>query len=62
MDLCLDLKETELLTRLLERRLEDLQREIHHTDRAAFKAVLKSDEALLRGILGRLKTPVAMGI
>jgi hypothetical protein len=61
MDLCLDTKETELLTRLLERHLEDLRREIHHTDRAAFKAVLKADEGRMRDLLVRLKAPVAMG-
>jgi hypothetical protein len=62
MDLNLDIKETELLTRLLERHLEDIRREIHHTDLAKFKAVLKSDEALMRELLGKLKTPAAMGI
>ncbi|MCM2250709.1 MAG: hypothetical protein NDI58_09155 [Geothrix sp.] len=62
MDLYLDARETELLTSLLERRLEDLRREINHTDRAAFKAVLKADEALLGNLLARLKTPAAMGI
>jgi hypothetical protein len=62
MDLYLDARETELLTSLLERRLEDLRREINHTDRAAFKVVLKADEALLGSLLARLKTPAAMGI
>jgi hypothetical protein len=61
MDLCLDTKEAELLTRLLERSLEDIRREIHHTDRAAFKAVLKTDEVLMRDLLGKLKVPVATG-
>jgi hypothetical protein len=61
MDLCLDTKEAELLTRLLERSLEDIRREIHHTDRAAFKAVLKTDEGLMRDLLGKLKVPVATG-
>jgi metal-dependent HD superfamily phosphatase/phosphodiesterase len=62
MDLYLNVKETELLTRLLERYLEDIRREIHHTDRAVFKAALKADEALMREILGKLKTPATMGI
>ncbi len=62
MDLYLDAKETELLTGILERYLEDIRREIHHTDRAQFKAALKSDEALMRTLLGRLRAPVAMGI
>jgi hypothetical protein len=62
MDLYLNAKETELLNGLLERYLEDLRREIHHTDRASFKAALKSDEALMRNLLEKLKTPAAMGI
>ncbi|HEX4845705.1 MAG TPA: hypothetical protein VFV26_05760 [Geothrix sp.] len=62
MDLYLDARETELLTGLLERRLEDLRREINHTDRAAFKAALKADEALLGSLLARVKAPAEMGI
>ena len=62
MELDLDAKEMELLTRTLEHRLEDIQREINHTDRAAFKALLKADEATMRALLGRLKAPIAMGI
>jgi hypothetical protein len=62
MDLILDLKETELLTLILERYLEEIRREIHHTDRASFKAGLKSDEAMMRHLLERLKTPAAMGM
>jgi hypothetical protein len=62
MDLYLDAKETELLSGLLERYLEDIRREIHHTDRAQFKAALKSDEALMRKLLEKLKVPVPMGI
>jgi len=62
MELYLDNKETELLAGLLERYLEDIRREIHHTDHAAFRATLKADEALMRKILGKLKAPVAMGI
>lgn len=62
MDLYLDARETQLLTGLLERDLEELRREIHHTDTRSFKADLKADEALMQGILGRLKTPMAMGI
>ena len=62
MDLYLDNKETELLAGLLERYLEDIRREIHHTDHAAFRAALKSDEVLMRKVLGKLKAPVAMGI
>ena len=62
MDLYFDTKETELLLSILERHLVELHREIHHTDRAAFKAGLKADEALVQAILRKLKTPAAMGI
>ena len=62
LDLYLNTKETELLTRLLDRYLEDIRREIHHTDRAQFKAALKSDEVLMRNLLQRLRVPVPMGI
>lgn len=62
MDLYLDAKESELLTRRLEHSLDELRREIHHTDSRPFKEGLKSDEALLQGILAKLKTPAAMGI
>ena len=62
MDLYLDAKESELLTGLLERYLEDIRREIHHTDRAQFKAALKSDEALMRNLLERMKAHAPMGI
>ncbi len=62
MDLYLNAKETELLTRLLERYLEGIRREIHHTDRAVFKAALKTDATLMQEVLGKLKTPAAMGI
>ncbi|HEY3399214.1 MAG TPA: hypothetical protein VGK03_01160 [Geothrix sp.] len=62
MELYLDAKETELMIGLLERYLEEVRREIHHTDRAVFKAGLKADQDLMRGILGRLKAPAAMGI
>lgn len=62
MDLYLDARETELLIAVLEAHLEDLHREIHHTDTRAFKAELKTQEFLLQGLLARLKTPVAIGI
>ena len=62
MDLYLNAKEMELLTGLLERRLDDLRREIHHTDSRAFREALKADEALLGGLLEKVKTPSAMGI
>jgi hypothetical protein len=54
MELTLSRDEAELLEGLLERCLADLREEIYHTDRAAYKADLKADEALMRGILAKL--------
>lgn len=62
MDLYLEARESELLMRLLEYRLGELRREIHHTDRRAFKEGLKADEAVIEHILAKLKTPAAMGM
>ncbi|MDP1831315.1 MAG: hypothetical protein Q8K67_04600 [Geothrix sp.] len=62
MDVNLDAKEMELLMRVLERYLEDLHREIHHTDSRHFKAGLRVDEALMQSVLGKLRAPAAMGI
>jgi hypothetical protein len=54
MELTLNRDEAELLEGLLERCLADLREEIYHTDRAAYKADLKADEALMRSILAKL--------
>ncbi len=62
MDVNMDAREMELLMRVLDRYLEDLRREIHHTDTRAFKMGLKADEALMESILGKLRAPAAMGI
>lgn len=62
MDVYLDTKEMDLLMGLLQQRLDDLHREIHHTDSRAFKAALREDEAILQGLQVKLKTPAAMGI
>ncbi|GEM_PF-1789538 len=62
MDLYLEPKEMELLQHLLAQRLEDLQRAIHHTDSRSYRAELKTDEALLAGILAKVKAPQAIGI
>jgi len=57
MEFTLTPQEAERLGGLLERALTDLRREINHTDRGAFKAGLKVDEALLLGILAKLRVP-----
>lgn len=62
MEVFLDPKELELLQRVLGNRLEDLRREIHHTDSRIFKAELRADEARMQGILAKLRVQAAMGI
>ncbi|MEI6592972.1 MAG: hypothetical protein WCL47_07005 [Holophagaceae bacterium] len=62
MDLYLDAKEATLVQRILVHRLEDLRREIHHTDSRSFRADLKAEESLLYALLDKLKVPSAMGI
>ncbi len=62
MELDLNDRETELLVGLLERSQEELRREIQHTDRRAFKSALKANEALLEGLLVKLKTPADVGM
>ena len=58
MDITLEQDEAELLSGLLRSALSDLREEIHHTQVSAYKADLKLDEALLRGILAKLSVPV----
>ncbi len=62
MDLYLDAKESELVQRILVHRLEDLRREIHHTDSRSFRADLKAEESLLHALLDKLKASAVMGI
>lgn len=62
MDLYLNTKEAELVQRVLAHRLEDLRREIHHTDSRSFRADLKAEESLLYALLDKLKAPAVMGI
>lgn len=62
MDLHLDTRETQLLVGVLERRLHDLQRELQHTDRTAFKDALRADVIRVDGLLERLRPPAAIGM
>jgi hypothetical protein len=57
MILTLDTGEAEMLKRLLENNLVELRDEIHHTDRTAFKAGLRTEETLLRSVLRKLNVP-----
>jgi len=62
MDLHLDPRERELLMELLERRIEGLQHEIHHTDHRSFKTDLKAEETLAKSLLAKLRLPVPASI
>lgn len=62
MDLVLDAKETELLRRVLQHTLEELRREIHHTDSRAFRSNLRNEETALHRLLDRLKDQAVVGL
>lgn len=55
--MAIDLTETEreLLTSLLEKELEDVRSELHHTQGHDYKDTLKAREALVRGLLARVR-------
>lgn len=62
MDLVLDKKEIDLLRRVLEHTLEELRREIHHTDSRAFRSGLRAEETALHRLLDRLKDHAVVGL
>jgi hypothetical protein len=47
--------ETELLVNLLEKELEEIRSERHHTQGHGYKDTLKERELLVRGLLAKLK-------
>lgn len=48
--------ERALLAEMLEKELEDVRSELHHTQGHDFKDTLKAREALVRGLLSRLRS------
>ena len=54
MELPLELQEAELLEELIQRRLKEIAHELHHTDTAAFKALLRAELNSLQAILGKV--------
>jgi hypothetical protein len=54
MEVTLTPAERDLLEGILEDALGSLREEVYHSETARFKDDLKADEALLRGILGKL--------
>lgn len=58
MEIILEQDEAELLSGMLRSALADLREEIHHTQISAYKADLKLDEVLLRGILAKLSAQI----
>jgi hypothetical protein len=55
MELVLTIEDRELLSEILERRLRELQREISHTDRREFKALLRGKEQRIESMLSGLQ-------
>jgi len=45
--------EKDLITDLLEKELEDIRSELHHTQGHGYKDTLKERELLIRGLLAR---------
>jgi hypothetical protein len=56
MNLDLTADERDYLLRLLREELGRLKAEIHRTEAADFKERLRSDEAILQGLLARIET------
>jgi len=48
--------ERELLAELLDKELEDIRSELHHTQGHDFKDSLREREALVRGLLARMRS------
>ena len=57
MEIVLDQEEAELLEGILGRYLADLREELHHTDLPAFKADIKTDQALVQKVLNKFSSP-----
>ncbi|MEN6560480.1 MAG: hypothetical protein ABFD52_06885 [Acidobacteriota bacterium] len=55
MAIDLSKSEQEFLVDLLQTELDDVRSELHHTQALDFKESLKEREALVRGLLARLK-------
>ena len=53
--LTLSAEERSLLLRVLERMFEDKQIEEHRTDALEFKQIVQHEEAVLRGLLDKLR-------
>ncbi len=53
MPIELDPLEKDLITNLLEKELEEIRTELHHTQGHGYKDTLKERELLVRGLLAR---------
>jgi hypothetical protein len=54
MDIALSDPEKELLVSLLDKELEEVRSEFHHTDAYEFRETLRCREELLRGLMAKL--------
>ena len=50
-------EERETLEAVLENVLRELREEVYHAEDTYFKTQLKGDEALIRGVLAKLRAP-----
>jgi len=50
-------EERETLEAVLENVLRELREEVYHAEDTDFKTQLKGDEALIRGVLAKLRAP-----
>jgi hypothetical protein len=55
MQLALDVREKELLQRIVEEYYSNLREEIYKTEGAAFKDQLKEEEGMVQGLLARIR-------
>lgn len=55
MPIDLSQQEKEIVTGLLEKELEDIRSELHHTQGHDYKDTLKERELLVRGLLAKIK-------
>jgi hypothetical protein len=55
MPIELDPLEKDLVTNLLEKELEEIRSEIHHTQGHGYKDTLRERELLVRGLLARFR-------
>lgn len=54
-------EEADVLQQVLQHRLAALEVEIHHTDHAEFRQLLRHRREVLNGLVAKLATPAGVG-